>query len=358
MSGADRYLSNFLDLAIRERPQHEFFLYGNEDSYINYSGKNVIIKRIHEWNTQWFDQVVLAKQTKKDNLDVFFSPFDKAPLFSSCPTVITIHDMHFFLLHSAKNYIYKLLFNFLYLRLKNKPIARRAKTIISVSHYTKSEIVRLLKVRESKVIVIHNGISNIFKPVEDKSKIEKLKKEHNIKRKYLLYVGSFMPHKNVKSLVLSYKQLRDAIKEEYQLVLCGKKDSDYLNIYEVIKELDLNNNVVFIDFVSNRDLPALYSGAEIFVCPSLYEGFGLPPLEAMACGTPVISSNATALPEVIDDAGMLVDAKNPYGIKDAIEKLLDNPEILNDLKRKGMERSQKFSLDKTSKKILEIIENL
>lgn len=101
MSGADRYLSNFLELAIKERPQHKFFLYGNKDSYINFNSKNVVVKKILEWNTQWYDHVTLGIQTRKDNLDIFFSPFDKASFLSSCPAVITIHDMHFFLLHAS-----------------------------------------------------------------------------------------------------------------------------------------------------------------------------------------------------------------------------------------------------------------
>lgn len=151
-----------------------------------------------------------------------------------------------------------------------------------------------------------------------------------------------MPHKNVLSLISSFKLLREELKDKY-----------YLQIYDEIKKSGLEEKTVFIDFVSDRDLPILYSGAEIFIYPSLYEGFGLPPLEAMACGTPAISSNATSLPEVIDDSGILVDSTKPSEIKDAVEKLLNTPDLLNVYKKKGLEKAQMFSLNKTTRRLYE-----
>jgi glycosyltransferase involved in cell wall biosynthesis len=188
--------------------------------------------------------------------------------------------------------------------------------------------------------------------------INTVKKKYGIKKDYLLYVGNFKPHKNVDCLVEAFIQLPSRLKEYYQLVLSGKLDEYSIRLVEKVKKLSLDGKVVFTGLVSDDDLPSLYSGATVFVFPSLYEGFGLPPLEAMACGTPVICSNKTSLPEVIGDGGVLVDPGRPEDFTNAIESLLSDQSVRDSISLKGLQRAREFSLGRTAKKLLETIEGI
>jgi glycosyltransferase involved in cell wall biosynthesis len=183
-----------------------------------------------------------------------------------------------------------------------------------------------------------------------------IKNKYNIKGEYILYTGTLEPRKNIVGILESYSMLLDEFKNEYSLVLAGGKgwlDDEIENKLNELKDL----NIVRTGYVEDDDLPALYSGATLFIYPSFYEGFGMPPLEAMACGTPVITSNNSSLPEVVGNAGIMVDAKDTRSLTKNIEKVLKSKKLQSEMSKKGLKQAKNFSWEKSAKKLLELIES-
>jgi len=356
VTGIGRYLRNFLSSqAIRNSP-HEFIIYGNQHISFTPSGANTKQRIIRERFTLWWDQVVLPRWTEADRLDLFFSPYDKGPLFLSCPLILTIHDLLFTTIPDQRG-IKAPLYNWLYIK-SRKLMAKKANLIITVSEYSKRDIMTLFGVSEHKIKVVPNGVPDIYRPVQDISLIKRVKQRYGILGDYILYVGNFKPHKNIRCLVKAYDRLSDSLKKRYRLVLCGRRDRFREEVERYVRGLGLEEGVTFVDFVLDEDLPALYSGAVVFVFPSLYEGFGLPPLEAMACGTPVICSDSTSLPEVVGDAGVLVDTSRPEPLTEAINRVLVDEGLQSRLSLKGLCWSRQFSVEAVSEKLLEVMKSV
>jgi glycosyltransferase involved in cell wall biosynthesis len=356
MTGIGRYLCNFLEFALKARPGHTFILYGNQNTKVDFGSPNLKIEIIPEKNTFFWDHITLSRCISKDSVDIFFSPFDKAPIFSSIPVISTVHDLLFSMV-SEKGYRNRYFYNTIYLLLR-RAIANKAHLIITVSQHSKEDIIQKWGIPGDKVKVIPNGVSKRFRPVESFELIGNIREKYGIKKDYILYVGNFRPHKNVPTLLEAFAKLPTKLRDNYQLVLTGKLDRYSTRLREMINNLRLDGEVVFIRMVYEEDLPALYSGAMIFVFPSLYEGFGLPPLEAMSCGTPVICSNVSSLIEVVGDSGVLVDPAESKNFVDAMELLLSNRSLRDTFRYKGLQRAKKFSLEHTAKKLLETIENV
>lgn len=233
---------------------------------------------------------------------------------------------------------------------------RKAEIIISVSRCVKEEIVEVFKIPEKKIKVIYEGKSDRFKPVKDKDIIEQIKMKYGISGKYLLYIGNIEPKKNIARLINAFNDMERRGSKDYLLVIAGPKGWYYEYLLKEISDSD-RKRVIFTGSVEDGDLPVLYSGAEVFVFPSLYEGFGLPPLEAMACGTPVIASNAASIPEVVGDAGILVDPFNQDELSHAIYSVLTDNKLRDVLSRKGIERSELFTWEKCAKETLEVYQS-
>ncbi|MEW6094914.1 MAG: glycosyltransferase family 1 protein [bacterium] len=234
---------------------------------------------------------------------------------------------------------------------------KRADLIISVSEFTKNEIIKEWNIPKERIKVIYNGVGEEFYPIEDKTIIEKVKHKYGIKDKYILYVGNIEPKKNLLRLIEAFSLLKNS-KDDYNLVIAGNKDWFFDKVFQKVNELNLQEDVIFTGYVPNEELPALYSGAEIFVFPSLYEGFGMPVIEAMACGTPVITSNITSLPEVVKDAGILIDPFNVEEITKAMSQLLTDTNLQTKLREKGLLRAKLFSWGKTARETLAVYKEL
>lgn len=358
ITGIGRFLSNFLKYAPEIKPDWEFILFMNQhnagaDVPICPNLKQMVIPE--NW-TFWWDQVKLPKYLRKEKIDIFFSPYYKAPIFSPCPTVITIHDIAPFVkcraTFSRLHYGHKRFA----LRIWSRFFARRATKNITVSNYSKKDIMNIFEISEEKIAVVYEGVREEFKPKE-KEDVEKVKERYGIRGKYIFYIGNFEPHKNVEGILRAYSKINYELQKNCKLVIGGKKDGNFKKIKRLCLNLKIKKNAIFPGFIEDADLPALYSGAEIFLFPSFYEGFGLPPLEAMACGTPVISSNRTSLPEILGDAPILINPQNPDEIAKAIENILTNENLQKELKKKGIKRAAQFSLEDMSKKILDIFES-
>lgn len=288
----------------------------------------------------------------KKRPDVFFSPSHYAPFFLPIPMVVSIMDLGYLRFpEQFKKY------DFYQLKYWGLWSMRIAKKIIAISESTKHEILEHYQWSRGKVEVTYPGYDeDKFKNQNSKFKIEQIKKKYGITGDYILFLSTLKPSKNVEGLLEAFRSLlakKEAL--ELKLVIAGKKGWLFNTIFEKVKELGLDNFVIFTDFVPEEDKPALLAGAKVFVSPSFWEGFGLHVLEAMALGVPVVASNVGSLPEVIGDAGVLVDPKNPQDIAFGIKKAIKD---YNKFSKAGLLQAKKFSWEKTARQTLTILESI
>ncbi len=220
----------------------------------------------------------------------------------------------------------------------------RADKIITVSKFSKQEIIKYLGIDADKIVVMPNGVDfSLYHPDYTEEEVKRVKEMYQIEGKYLLYLGTLEPRKNIERLVQAYAKLKYEMPEAPKLVLAGRKGWMYDCIFETVKSLKLEKDVIFTGYIEAENAPILIKGAEIFLFPSLYEGFGMPPIEAMACGTPVVVSNVSSLPEVVGDAGILVDPFSVESIRDGIKNLISNDILRTKLIKSGLERVKKYT---------------
>ena len=207
--------------------------------------------------------------------------------------------------------------------------------------------------------MIYPGVETVFRPLKEDETLRRLEEVHHFRRPYLLYVGNFKPHKEVPFLIHAYTRLSTFLKEKYQLVLAGPLDGDYgASLKREVEKEALSRRVVFTDYVEEEDLPSLYGGAELFLFASSDEGFGFPPLEAMACGVPVVATRSASLPEVIGEAGRLVGPGDVDVFSRAIEELLNDDSERRRLAQRGLERVKQFTVDRQAEQLLKSVEVL
>lgn len=294
--------------------------------------------------------LTLSAELRRNPVDVLHVQFT-APPFSPCPVVVSIHDLSFE--HLPKTFKWR---SRKQLRITVRRSAREAAQVIALSEYARRDIIDTYRVSPEKVSVIPLAAPAHFRPVNDEQELQRVRQTYGIEGDYILSVGAIQPRKNLSRLVAAYSRLRRANPEGKlpQLVLVGKCAWLYDETLRAIKELEVSNSVVLTGYVPEVDLPALYSGALCFVYPSYFEGFGLPPLEAMKCGAPVIVGDKTSLPEVVGDAGMLVDPFNVDDIAAAIERVISDSDFRARLSVKGLERARLFDWRETARQTLAV----
>lgn len=354
MTGIGRFLRNFIAYARTARPQHQFVLYGNQATATGLAGGNVEERICKEGWTQWWDQVLLPQMVNADGVDVFLSPYIKGPLRVRCPLVVTIHDlMDLVLPEYSSGAVARWLFRQMAAR-----VGRRANVVLADSQYSADDISRLLDLPRDKVEVLPIGLEERYKPVFDGEVLARVQRKYKMESSYLFYLGNFKPHKNVQGLIEAYATLPEAVRAEFQLVLGGREDRWCGERKALAATLGVAARVHFIGQVEEEDMPALFSGAALFVFPSLYEGFGLPPLEAMACGAPVLCSDRTSLPEVVGDAGALFDPDAKEAWSQALVALLANPSERKKMSDLGLQRAQLFRADTLCERQMKILERV
>lgn len=294
--------------------------------------------------------LTLGAELRKNPVDVLHVQFTAPPL-APCPVVVSIHDLSFE--HLPETFKWR---SRTQLRLTVRRSARQAAQVLALSEYARSDIINTYGISPDKVTAIPLAAPAHFAPVTDDREFQRVRQTYGIQSDYILSVGSIQPRKNLNRLIAAYSSLRRARPEGKlpQIVLVGKCAWLYDETLRVIKELGLSNSVVLTGYVPETDLPALYSGALCFVYPSYFEGFGLPPLEAMKCGTPVIVGNKTSLPEVVGEAGVLVDPFDVDDIASAIASVIGDSNFRSQLRAKGLERSRLFDWRETARQTLAI----
>jgi glycosyltransferase involved in cell wall biosynthesis len=296
--------------------------------------------------------LTLSAELRRNPVDVLHVQFT-APPFSPCPVVVSIHDLSFE--HLPQTFKWR---SRKQLRITVRRSAREAAQVIALSDYARNDIISSYHINPENVSVIPLAAPAHFRPVKDEGELQRVRQTYGIEGDYILSVGAIQPRKNLSRLVAAYSRLRRARPEVKlpQLVLVGKCAWLYDETLRTIKELEVSNSVILTGYVPEADLPTLYSGALCFVYPSYFEGFGLPPLEAMKCGAPVIVGNKTSLPEVVGDAGLLVDPFEVDEIASAIQKVITDSDLRAHLRAKGLERARLFDWQETARQTLGVYE--
>lgn len=286
-------------------------------------------------------------------LSLFHSPDYNLPPLRCGRGIVTVHDLSFLLFPECHD---KSLREYLE---KTVPWSvSRATLVLADSMNTMNDLVCLLDARPERVRVVYPGVDERFRRVEDAATLQAARDKFGLHFPFILYVGTIEPRKNLGRLIQAYARLKARRQLEHKLVIAGQKGWLYDDVFRRAVDLRVEEDVVFPGYVSDDDLPSLYSLADAFVFPSLYEGFGLPPLEAMACGTPVVTSTASSLPEVAGDAALLVSPTDVDELAQAIARVLDDSDLRRRLSAKGVERAGALTWRSAAKSLLEIYESL
>lgn len=294
--------------------------------------------------------VALAFELRIRPVDILHVQFT-APPFCPVPVVATIHDLAFE--HMPETFTRR---GSLQLKLTVRSTAKKAASILTVSEYSRQDIIKTYKLPSEKVVVTYNGIEPHFTlNASSQNEIQELRSRYGISRDYILAVGSLQPRKNLVRLIHAYSELRSRNNGfNHQLVIVGRKLWLADGIFDEVKKQQWADDVILTGYVNDNDLAALYRSANAFVYPSLFEGFGLPPVEAMACGTPVITSNNSCLPEVTGDAAILIDPYNEREMADTILKVTSDKTLRHELRERGIAQAKKFTWNDAAIKTIEI----
>ena len=309
-----------------------------------------------------WEQISLAKAAKRDKVDILHCTSNTAPLFLNMPLVLTLHDI----IYMEKSYLQILRgsgtsyqkFGNLYRRFVVPRIIKYSNKIITVSEFEKRRIADFFKLDGSKLKAVYNGVSTHFKRITDENELRKVKEKYKLPEKFFFFLGNTDPKKNtkgvLKALSLFYKQNN----EGYKLVMLDYERNELEKLLTEIGDTSLLEKIHLTGYVINTDLPAIYTLSKIFLYPSLRESFGIPMLEAMACGTAVITSNTSSMPEIADDAALIIDPFKPEDITDAILKLLNDDNYRTALVEKGYKQAANFTWKSMAEKVLEIYKSI
>jgi glycosyltransferase involved in cell wall biosynthesis len=276
------------------------------------------------------------------------------PPLTPCRSVVTIHDcIHLQFPEYLPNRL-----GHVYARSALWVAAHRAARVLTVSEASKRDILRYFSVPAAKIDVIYNAIDERYGQALSEEDISRVRERYQLNDPFVLYAGNIKPHKNLERLIEAFHLLRRADLEHVKLLIIGDEISKYATLRRAVHRYKLHKHVRFFGFVPDKTLAVLYRLAAVFVFPSLYEGFGLPPLEAMASGTPVVTSNLSSLPEVCGDAALLIDPHDPVAIAGAIRRVLTEPALRDDLRQRGLARVKEFSWERSVRRIREIYEEV
>lgn len=336
-SGIGSYLRGLLD-NLPDEGKEAITLFGNPVA-LNAYRYPVISSHVPIYGIK--EQIYLPGLYKKHPVDLLHVPHYNIPCRYKGTLVVTIHDLNHLLFPQFLPNRLALV----YAKYMFKTAIKKAAIVIADSFNTKNDIHKHFDVKDEKVRVVYLGVDKIFSKELTKDQIESIRFHYSLPKKYILYVGNLRKSKNISFLIQAFRALKKKLKNEYSLVLVGKNF-----MHKTYWEINKMDNVIVKEDVSWHDLPGIYKGAKMFVFPSLYEGFGLPPLEAMACGVPVICSTAGSLPEIMGDAAIKIHPADCAGLADSMEKLLTDVSLCQDMIQKGKARAERYKWEDTALK--------
>lgn len=353
--GLGRYTQKLIEYLAKTDQENEYIVFLQEKEYKEWKITNKrfkIVKAPYRWYTL-SEQIFMPLKIKRAKVDIMHFPHFNVPLLYRDKFIVTIHDLvitHFPTQRATTlaPWMYKIK------QLAYKSVIRHAAKnshkIITVSDYSKKDIIKYFKLPEAKVEVTYEAADD-FKPSKEGAEVLK---RYNIKKPYLLYVGNAYPHKNLEVLLKVVKELKQKKELDWTLVFVGKPDYFYKRLKQNVWAQDLDEQIIFTGFAPDAHLPILYEQALAYIFPSKYEGFGLPPLEAMSYQVPVLAAKSSCLPEILGDAALYFDPDDVYGIIKQLNKLIDNPALRQELIASGLKQAQKYSWEQMSKQTLAI----
>jgi glycosyltransferase involved in cell wall biosynthesis len=300
------------------------------------------------------EQFSIPARLTSERVDVYHSPHYVLPPLVRCKSVVTIHDcIHLMFPQYLPNR-----FAYAYAKTFMWWAAHRSARVLTVSEASKRDILHYFNIPDEKVTVIHNGLDERYRVPPPDAEIYRVRERFQLDEKFVLYAGNVKPHKNVERLIEAFHILHTSGFAHLKLLIIGNDISKYATLRRAIHTHDLHKYVRFLGFVPDETLAALYRLAAVFVFPSLYEGFGFPPLEAMAAGTPVVASNISSLPEVLGDAAMLVDPYDANALADSIRRVLVDDELRRELSVKGLKKVQEYSWEEAARRVRRIYDEV
>lgn len=300
------------------------------------------------------EQLTVPLDLRRARVDLFHAPHYVLPPLTPCPSVVTIHDC----IHLRFPQYLPNRFAYAYAKSSLWVATHRSSRILTVSEASKRDILRYFHVAEMKIDVIPNAIDERFWAPPPEEEVAHVRERYQLDAPFVLYAGNIKPHKNIDRLIEAFHLLRKRGFDEVKLLIIGDEISKYATLRRAVHRYKLHKHVRFFGFVDDKTLASLYRLARVFVFPSLYEGFGLPPLEAMASGTPVITSNVSSLPEVVGDAALLIDPYEPEAISDAMQRVLSDAGLRADLRARGLARARHFSWERSIGRVREIYQEV
>lgn len=349
--GIGRYMKCLAEAVIAEAPEHEYLLIlaPGDEALIQTQHARVekISPELKYYSVR--EQLELPRILRRHKADLLHSPHFLLPLIRPCRTVVTIHDVIYI---SCKEDLPSPLGR-LYYRAMMTASVKLADRIITVSEYSKKDIVRYLRADPEKVVVIHSGVDPALESVTDTGRLESVCSKYGICADFVLYTGIYKPRKNHEGLLRAFRKFLGS-GERAQLVIAGPMGDGEEKLRALAAELGIADRVVFTGFVDEPDMPALYSAARLYACPSLYEGFGFTVLEAMGCGTPVVCSPETSLPEVAGEGALYADPRNPSEFAQAMRRAFEDEPLRAGLREKGFRNRKRFSWKNAARQTLTV----
>jgi glycosyltransferase involved in cell wall biosynthesis len=349
-SGVGNYASHLLHHMVEAEPNHEYVLLSNRVTPPALLPQSATVRpAVQPFPSRalWM-QLALPRGLRGLRLDLCHYPNSLGPLLNPCPYVVTIHDMTL----STMPQHHKLRSQ-LVVRPLIPLVARRAQRVITGSEHARQDVIRLLRIPPERVVVIPDAAGALFQPAPAAEQ-QRVRARYRLDRPYILYVGTLEPRKNLIRLIRAWHSLRQRGEIEHALVLTGARGWKDQAIFDTVRELGCADDVLFTGYVPSADLPALYSAAALFAFPSLYEGFGLPVVEAMACGAPVLISTAPALVEVAGDAAVHVDPTSVAAIAAGLGRVLNDPALRADLRERSLRRAAAYSWHSAAQQTLDM----
>jgi len=296
------------------------------------------------------EQLRIPFALKREKVTLFHAPHYVLPPLVRCKSVVTIHDcIHLMFPQYLPNPL-----ALRYARASITGAARRATRVLTVSESSKRDILRFVDISPARIDVIYNAYDERFTDAPREEDVERVRERYQLQDQFVLYAGNVKPHKNLGRLIEAFDLVRRKGLDELKLVLIGDDISRYAALRRAVHQHQLHKYVRFLGYMPEETLAVMYRLAGVFVFPSLYEGFGLPPLEAMASGTPVVTSNVSSLPEVAGDAALLVDPLDPSAIADGIYRVLTDRPLQSELRAKGLARARQFSWEQSVRRVRQI----
>jgi len=350
-AGPRSYVHNIVNWLARIDDENEYVIYLNRNddvSAVEYSAPNFFTKTLSPSQSWLRVMLKLPTVARRDRLDILYT-YNFCPIFSRARRLVMIFDIIFVTHPGLFTPVERVFF---------KPVrlaAHLADGVLTISQYCKQVIADRYRIDEQKVTSILLGCDEAFSMIEDEGKLRSTREKYDLPERFILYVGRINIRKNLVRLIEAFAGIED---RDVKLVIVGARDWKTSNLAPVIEASDARDRLVFLGYVPDEDLPAIYQLATVFAYIPLVEGFGLPPLESMGVGTPVITSNTSSIPEVVGDCALKVDPYSVEEIRGALDKLLGSKELRDELARKGMERASSFSWEATARRTLDVFRNV